>query len=440
MKRKRPSLVGRAILAIVLMIGFYVLAIGIAAGLLYLPYAEIKNTEQLHIKLVLFCLCSAGAILWAILPRPDLFKAPGPSLQADTHPRLFRELTSIAQSVKQAMPSEVYLIPNVNAWVSQRGGVMGLGGRRVMGLGLPLMKVLKISELRAVLAHEFGHYHGGDTALAPWVYKTRIAIIRTLENLGNGLIQKPFMCYGKIFLRITHAISRQQEYAADALAAEIAGTNALISGLQVVYTAGTAFDDYWRGEVAPLISAGYRPPITDGFAAFLHSEPIIKRTTEVLAKEMTTANHNPYDTHPPLKDRVAALASESAISSPENDPAAITLIEDVDGLEREMLASAFGEDGNHRLKDIRWEDARKAVYMPAWQKQCNDHVLGLSGIHLGMLPDIVLNRAELISRFQSSLSPALSDEEMTSAVTSIIGSAVALALRNGRFTNLLIII
>ena len=27
-----------------------------------------------------------------------------------------------------------------------------------------------------MLAHEFGHFYGGDTKLGPWIYKTRAAI------------------------------------------------------------------------------------------------------------------------------------------------------------------------------------------------------------------------------------------------------------------------
>jgi hypothetical protein len=42
------------------------------------------------------------------------------------------------------MPSEVCLDQDINASVRQRGGIMGLGGRRVMILGVPLMRILRI--------------------------------------------------------------------------------------------------------------------------------------------------------------------------------------------------------------------------------------------------------------------------------------------------------
>lgn len=43
-----------------------------------------------------------------------------------------------------------YLVPDVNAWVMQPGGVMGFGARRVMGLGLLLMRILSGSQFTAV--------------------------------------------------------------------------------------------------------------------------------------------------------------------------------------------------------------------------------------------------------------------------------------------------
>jgi heat shock protein HtpX len=54
-----------------------------------------------------------------------------------------------------------------------------------MGLGLSLLQTLSVSQFRAVLAHEFGHFHAGDTKLGPWIYRTRAAIGRTLDGLAR---------------------------------------------------------------------------------------------------------------------------------------------------------------------------------------------------------------------------------------------------------------
>src|SRR5689334_17074889 len=248
------SLASRAILALALAIGFYVLAIGIALGLLGAVYAELVYANEILIKPTIFAVIGAILILWSILPRIDRFTAPGPQLHADAQPELFALISEVAAKTGQPMPREVYLIPEVNAWVMQRGGLAGIGSRRVMGIGLALLQSVEVEHLRAILAHEFGHYHGGDTALGPWIYKTRMAIGRTIQNLSRSSLHKPFLWYGNFFLRVTQAISRAQELAADKLAATVAGARTTIDALTAVHRAGAAYDAYWSSEVLPVLS------------------------------------------------------------------------------------------------------------------------------------------------------------------------------------------
>jgi Zn-dependent protease with chaperone function len=138
------SLQRRAVIAVVLTVGCYLMAVAIALGLLFIPYAEWTYGGRLHIKLALLCVVGGLAILWSVLPQGGAFTIPGPELKRDQEPELFAELEAIARAANQAMPAEVYLVPDLNAWVSQRGGFLGIGGRRIMGLGLPLMRVLKV--------------------------------------------------------------------------------------------------------------------------------------------------------------------------------------------------------------------------------------------------------------------------------------------------------
>ena len=269
--RPTPSVAHRAALAVALLVGFYLLAIAVAVALLFVPYLEYRLVGRIEGRLGAFAILGAGAILWAILPRPDRFEAPGPALREQDHPRLFGALRSVARATEQEMPAEVFLVPQLNAWVAQRGGIMGFGSRRVMGLGLPLMEALTVQQFRAVLAHEFGHYYGGDTRLGPWVYKTRAAIERTLRGVHrhSALLAKPFQWYGNLFLRITHAVSRRQEFSADALAARTVGARPLSDGLRLLHGSDPAFASYWSDEVVPVLHLGARPPIAAGFRQFM---------------------------------------------------------------------------------------------------------------------------------------------------------------------------
>jgi Zn-dependent protease with chaperone function len=376
----------RAAVALVLMVGFYALAVAVAWGLAWLPYAEWRYADRLHPKLALFCLVGAFLILKSILPRRDKFEPPGPRLMRGRDARLFGELQQVAGAAEQPMPEEVYLIPDVNAWVSQRGGVMGFGGRRVMALGLPLLQVLSVSELRAVIAHEFGHYHGGDVKLGPWVYKTRQALARTLQALAghSGMLAKPFEWYGALFLRVTHAVSRGQELQADALAARIAGSAALARGLRRVHGAGLAFQPYWAGEVDPVLSAGFLPPLADGFGRFVEQPAVAEKLREAIDTDAREGKHDPYDSHPSLRERLAALGTDGGAPA-TGDPPALTLLEGLPALEKDLLTAVADADSVGRLKPVSWEEVGSIVYVPRWQAFVKKHASALAGITPGAL-------------------------------------------------------
>jgi len=391
--RASGSLALRAVLAVVLLVGFYVLALALAIGLLLLPVAEVVYLNDLHPRLDLLCLVGALVILWSLRPRPDRFEPPGPLLDEARYPELFRELRAVAEATGQAMPREVYLVPEINGWVAQRGGVMGFGSRRVMGLGLPLMQLVTVPQLRAVLAHEFGHFHGGDTLLGPWIYRTRAAIGRTTGTLASArvafleLLRVPFELYGRLFLRITQAISRAQEYAADALAARTQGARALMEGLRRIHGTATAFGPYWSQEVVPALESGFRPPIARGFARFIATERHATAIEEALQTALTEDRRDPYDSHPPLRERLAALERLDPGPSSHDDTPAIRLLGDLDAAElallRTLVADAAAVD---RLKPVPWEALATELYLPTWTERVRLHRDALEGLTPATIP------------------------------------------------------
>ena len=60
------SLTTRAILALLLTIGFYLLSLAVVAGLLFIPYAEWTYLDSIHPKLAFGCIVVAGLILSSI--------------------------------------------------------------------------------------------------------------------------------------------------------------------------------------------------------------------------------------------------------------------------------------------------------------------------------------------------------------------------------------
>jgi heat shock protein HtpX len=432
------SLAGRAAAAVLLMVGFYALALAIIATLVAIPLAELEYANRLHFKLVAFCAVGVYAILRGIIPRRDRFDPPGPTLTREEHPRLFAAIEDVARTTEQAMPAEVYLVPEVNAWVAQRGGMMGVGSHRVMGLGLPLLQTLSIDEMRAVLAHEFGHYHGGDTALGPWIYKTRAAIGRTLESLAkhSSALMKPFEWYGLGFLRITHSISRSQEYAADALAARVVGAAPLATGLRTIHGVAGAFVPYWFTEVAPVLQRGFRPPIATGFTSFIASPPIASQIHEAIEQEMAEGKSDPYDTHPPLRDRVAALGAHATRAVPDAGPRAITLLDRVDELEARLVAHVSDAKSDAPpLAAIAWSEAGPQVWSAIWREKVHTAGEKLTGVTPAQIPAIVADLPGAALRFGFAPHRQAAEQgEGTGNVVQLLGTALAVALLDRGWT------
>ena len=380
------SLRTRAVLALLLMVGFYVLALAIAAALLSVPYFELMYLDRINGRLTLFCVIGGLTILWAIIPRIDKFEAPGPMLTPSNAPQLFTMINDVAKKTSQPRPENVYLLNDVNAFVTHRGGFMGFGSKRVMGIGLPLIKGLAPAELRSVIAHEFGHYVSGDVALGPWIYKTRAAIARTLQHLGNNwLLTTVFNWYARMFMRMTTQISREQEFVADATAARVAGTASTISALKRVEVIAPAYVTYINNEVFPVLRAGFLPPITEGFDQYLN-DPDTRRMFDDYVKEVAMGEEaGEFDTHPPTAARIKALES---IKSPSKDaPESVPLLlKDPDRHARALLEHNFGRDNVTKLQTIGWTEVGAKVYAQIWENTTAQHAKWLSTLTADQIP------------------------------------------------------
>jgi len=120
------SMAARAALAVVLMIGFYLLATVLVCVLLYLPYAEWVYAHRLHVKLAIGCVAGRRPFSGRCCPARSIRKA-GSATYGGRAPVPVPGIEAVARVTGQAMPAEVYLVPDLNAWVGQRGGLMVSG-------------------------------------------------------------------------------------------------------------------------------------------------------------------------------------------------------------------------------------------------------------------------------------------------------------------------
>jgi len=440
-QRLPTSLAGRSVIALVLFVGYYVLAIAMAGLLLLIPYAGVRFGVQSNFWILAFyfsCVAAAALILWSVVPRPERFKAPGPKLTPRSDPRLFEEIFRLARDLGQKAPREAYLMPDITAWVSERGGFMGLGSRRTVGVGLLLLEALSIGEFRAVLAHEFGHYRRGDTRLGPLIYRTRSTIARTLQQLpflshfgkiaaGLGaLLQRPFVHYGNWFMRITQAISRHQEYLADELSAATAGRDTAVSALRKTYLANMSLGGYWTSYMAPALNAGLLPPYTAGFEKYAQFEEGKALAEKALSWHIENVRSEPHDSHPSLGERIKALDALPAGRESEAPPA-ISLLEDVSGRERELFAFLNPEAGP-KLKPIGWDEVTAAALIPYWAGWAKVHQADLAGVTpkdlLARLPELAEWGRQMCRTSGQPLTEDQAEDQAKSYAASIIAVAV----------------
>jgi len=382
-------LVRRAALAIGLMIGFYVMALAIGLGLLAIPYLAWADAGvRLPAKLILVCVGAGLTVLWAIVPRPDRFTAPGPRLDEASHPDLFRMIRDVASATEQELPADVYLLNEVNAWVTHRGGIMGFGSHRVMGVGLPLLQALSQLELKAIVAHEFGHYASGDVKIGPWIYKTRAAIGRTLEGVHGGFIAAPFKWYGAHFLRLTHDVSRQQEFIADRIAAGIAGAAAMSSALRKVTALAPTFSSYLSNELGPVLRAGFLPPITTGFDDFLRAERILALSQRTIEEAQSSSVTDELDTHPCLRDRLEALKPlrDRRSYGANGDAPASALLLDMEAQATALMRFVVGAETFGKLQPLAWDAVGDRVYAPMWTDTVKHHAKWLGQFTADTIP------------------------------------------------------
>jgi Zn-dependent protease with chaperone function len=428
-----------------MVIASYLFVIALAAACVYLPYWVLANVEHVpgQVLLLLFGgVVIASAMLWSLLPRRDKFEPPGPLLQRESNPRLFAELDDIAASLDEPLPREVYLIGQVNAFVADRGGILGFGSRRIMAIGLPLLSILTISEFRGVLAHEFAHYYSGDTKLGPFVYKTQSAMIRTFENIGSietltrieiinllySLVTVVLKHYFIVFLRITNFVSRKKEYRADELACLVAGVAPVIQGLRKIHVANMAWPAYWNTEVVPVLSHNCVPAIADGFTLFLVAPDIAPQVSKGIEKEIEEGKVDPYDTHPSLRERIATIEQLSVAPGDENSELALSLLDDADAVELQFLTFANPKLEQDRLRRVAWNDVAELVTIPAWKSMVSEYGPHLRGITAEAVPDLLPRLPEIGSRMRDPKGMLLGPQQRTERAGHLVGSALALAL------------
>lgn len=247
-------------------------------------------------------------------------------------PELFKIIRSLSSEIGAPFPKHVYLSPEVNASVFYDSGFwsMFFPVRKNLVIGLGLINTLNKGELIAVLAHEFGHFSQRSMKLGSYVYQVNKVIYNMLydnEGFGKALnawasVSSTFAFFAQITVSIVKGIqsiqkkmyaqvnksymglSREMEFHADAVAAEVAGANNLITALTKL-EAGDASYHWVLSNCDGLLKDKQiaRNFYTAQQYLLSHQTAGGNRTTS-----FTRINcKDQWASHPPIEDRIEAL-------------------------------------------------------------------------------------------------------------------------------------
>ena len=423
----------RALLAVAMAALFYAIVLGVLALVVRHLVGKWSSPSGFDMDYGDFLLTlSALAIPWALWPRRDEFIPPGPRLEPAAHPALFRMLEEVAAAAGQPMPEEVYLMGDFNAWVREAEGPARGRSRSVMAIGYPLFLALPPAPLRAILAHEFGHYHGGDTRNALRFYRVDRVLVRTVNGLRffSGYVWLPFWLYYRLFRTVTMAVSRRQELAADRLAASIAGPEAMGTGLSALHSLAPPTNGFWESDMKAILDAGVRPPLLEGLRRALRNPLLRKAAEDCLAEARTVRRAKLTDSHPTLPQRLAALgvAAEPTVPSGEEDSAA--LLGPVDHLEDALL----GKRDRGKLEAVPWEEVGERVEIPELRKLVARNRRALRGLTPSDMPTRKRDVKRIARRTKAGW-PGLLDHNVRKHTASLVlGGALLLLLREKGWT------
>jgi len=284
----------------------------------------------------------------------------------EEEPMLFEFIEEIVGSVKTNFPKKVYLSSDVNASVFYDSNFwsMFLPIKKNLQIGVGLINSVSELELKAILAHEFGHFSQRSMKVGSYVYNVNRILHDMLYNNDSynsiaqswGSVNGYFAFFTGIAINIVqgiqwvlrqvyqvvnlnyYALSRQMEFHADAVAASVTGSEPLITSLLRLDLASHSFSkvlDYYSNKISESIATKNvyeQQTLVMNFIAGksnleVHNNlPLL--TTDFINRynKSKLTIENKWDTHPSIEDRIAELQKLNIEKSEENKILATCLL------------------------------------------------------------------------------------------------------------------
>lgn len=301
-------------------------------------------------------------------------------INSEEEPELFSFIRKITEETKTPFPKRIYLAKDVNACVFYDSSFwsMFFPVRKNLQIGLGLVNSINISEFKAILAHEFGHFSQRSMKLGSYTYNVNKIIYDMLfdnEGYGSALdkwgsVSGYFAFFANITIKIVQGIqwvlqqvyfvvnksymslSRQMEFHADAVAAFVSGSMPLITSLRRMEVTDLCYNslfysyDSWlkdnlkpdniypqHTEVMKYFGEHYKIPFEHDSLQINNNSPFGQNKSRLVIKDQ-------WASHPSVEERERHLLS-LGINSEMIHQSAWILFRDPERIQRQMTEKIF---------------------------------------------------------------------------------------------------
>jgi Zn-dependent protease with chaperone function len=388
----------RASLAVLSILLFFILYGALVAALGYLVYwaftYDIGHVNKITILGKVGAV--AGTVMLFLFTLKFILKLKNHKrenrikLSKKDYPELWSFILKICEETGAPKPKSIYADPDVNAYVSYTNMWLSLflPVKKELTIGLGLVSCLNLTEFKAVMSHEFGHFsqrsmkigsyiisantiihdmifardkwddlldqwRASDLRLsfAAWIITPVIWVIRQVLNLFYQ------------FLNIMYSsLSREMEFNADKVAISTSGSDAIISGL---WKLDSGFEK-WNNTINYAYLASQKKIFTENLYThnnlslarikdkqleLLNSLPNDKRGGKTFFTGSEHSKVNMYASHPP-NDMRQDNAKVPFVACASNEDSPWLLFNNKEKLQKEMTQLIYNQYVNKKADEF----------------------------------------------------------------------------------------
>lgn len=284
----------------------------------------------------------------------------GIRLKREQVPLLFGAMDELREQMDIPDFDEVVFTSELNALAGEHRSRFFVGKkRRNLGLGMPLLEALNVSEFRTILAHEIAHLARGHSKLHAMGWHLRSVWWKLLANGGSFWWRWFAKIYGDRFEAMVAVLSREYEMEADRIASESSDPRNNISAhlkMELLSSAYDAEQAEWIN--AQVLESSVVPEKVISTYCQRLKQPVSPDRGRNHMRRILAAETSIYLTHPACRDRIGLDGFPVDRPLDEMVDLAMTYLEQPDGLDTQSASHHFL--GSRREEVLRELDSEYA--------------------------------------------------------------------------------